>query len=237
MNLFLFFFTIAVSFIVVRIGGIAFELTGMEKSQARFQSLSCFSGTGFTTREAELITSHPRRRKIATYLMILGNAGLVTLIATLANSIRPINVMEKLNFFSIPLPIPAFLSPYINIFVIIIGVYLFYQLFLKSRLAERIYSKVRKRIVEKKIIIPEKIVEQLLAPEGFGLSQFELPQGHPMIGKALQEINLKEIGIQVLMAQRGESVISIPKGDFRIAPEDRLICFGKLEKIREIANI
>ena len=102
MNLFLFFFTIFISFLVVRIGGVAFEITGMERDQARFQSLSCFSGTGFTTAEAELITGHAQRRKIASYLMILGNAGLVTLIATFANSIRPVDVLEQFNFFTIP---------------------------------------------------------------------------------------------------------------------------------------
>ncbi|MBU0630609.1 MAG: hypothetical protein KKC80_06825 [Candidatus Margulisbacteria bacterium] len=63
----------------------------MGRDQARFQSLSCFSGTGFTTQESELVTGHPQRRKIASYLMILGNAGLVTLIATFANTIRPVD--------------------------------------------------------------------------------------------------------------------------------------------------
>jgi Trk-type K+ transport system membrane component len=75
MNLILFIVTIAISFLVVRIGAIAFQLTGLEWALAKFQSLSCFSGTGFTTREAELITGNPQRRKIATSLMILGNAG------------------------------------------------------------------------------------------------------------------------------------------------------------------
>jgi len=63
MNLILFIAILIVSFIVVRIGAIAFELTGLEWSLAKFQALSCFTGTGFTTKEAELITGHPQRRR------------------------------------------------------------------------------------------------------------------------------------------------------------------------------
>ncbi len=35
------------------LGAIALEITGMERSKARFQALSALSGTGFTTSEAE----------------------------------------------------------------------------------------------------------------------------------------------------------------------------------------
>ena len=59
------------------LGSIAFEITGMERSNARFQSLSALSGTGFTTSEAESIVNHPVRRKIATWLMFIGNTGII----------------------------------------------------------------------------------------------------------------------------------------------------------------
>jgi hypothetical protein len=55
---------------------------------ARFQALSAFSGTGFTTREAERIVNHPRRRKIVIYLIMLGNAGIVSVIATFVVTLR-----------------------------------------------------------------------------------------------------------------------------------------------------
>jgi hypothetical protein len=55
--------TVLVSALVVRIGAVAFEMTGLDRDKAHFQALSCFSGTGFTTREAELITGHHYRRR------------------------------------------------------------------------------------------------------------------------------------------------------------------------------
>ena len=85
---------ISISYLIVRIGAIALELTGMERAKARFQALSAFTGTGFTTREAEAVINHPRRRKIVTYLMILGNAGIVTVIATFVVSLRPAGIFR-----------------------------------------------------------------------------------------------------------------------------------------------
>jgi len=235
MNLFLFFLTIFISFMVVRIGAVAFEITGMEKDQARFQSLSCFSGTGFTTSEAELITGHAQRRKIASYLMILGNAGLVTIIATFANSIRPVDVLEQFNFFTIPLPIPGWLSPYINILAIIVGTYIIYKLFTRSRLVDRLVGRIRERMVEKEVIKPEKVTELLSAQEGYGVSQFEVRADSPLLKKDLGHLHLKEEDIQILMIQRDSEIIPIPRGNTKLAVGDNLICFGKLEKIRQMA--
>jgi hypothetical protein len=236
MNLFLFFFAVTISFIVVRIGGVAFEITGMEKDQARFQSLSCFSGTGFTTSEAELITGHPQRRKIASYLMILGNAGLVTLIATFANSIRPVDVLEQFNFFSIPLPIPGYLSPYVNILAIILGTYIIYKIFTKTHLLERLAGNIKNRMVEKKIVREEKVSELLVAAEGFGISQFEIHPGSHLLNKSLDRLKLKEKDIQVLMIQRDGENIVIPKGGNKILLNDKLFCFGRMDNIRELAQ-
>ena len=55
MNLAIFIIVLIVSFVIVRIGAIAFQITGLEWSLAKFQALSCFTATGFTTKEAELI--------------------------------------------------------------------------------------------------------------------------------------------------------------------------------------
>jgi hypothetical protein len=68
---------------------IAFQLTGLTWSQAKFRALSCSTGTGFTTRESELIIGHSQRRKIASIMMVLGHAGLVIMIATFANTPQP----------------------------------------------------------------------------------------------------------------------------------------------------
>jgi len=69
------------SFLIVRAASVALMMTGLEKNKARFQALSAFSGTGFTTKESESIVNHPRRRQIIRWLMITGNAGIAMVIA------------------------------------------------------------------------------------------------------------------------------------------------------------
>jgi Trk-type K+ transport system membrane component len=75
------------SFLIVRAAAIALMMTGMDEKRARFQALSAFSGTGFTTKEAEFVVNNPLRRRIISWLMILGNAGIVTVIVTATSSL------------------------------------------------------------------------------------------------------------------------------------------------------
>jgi Trk-type K+ transport system membrane component len=54
------------------LGSIALEATGLERSKARFQTLSALTGTGFTTRQAESVVNHPKRRRIVAWLILIG---------------------------------------------------------------------------------------------------------------------------------------------------------------------
>jgi hypothetical protein len=55
----------------------------MSRESARFQARSAFFGVGFTTAEAEAVVDHPVRRRIIMWLILLGNAGVVTTMGTL----------------------------------------------------------------------------------------------------------------------------------------------------------
>ena len=85
------FILLSFSVFVTRVAAVVLRLTGMEESSARFQALSAFSGTGFTTGEAEMIVNYPIRRKVVGFLMVIGNLGTVTLFATLAASLIQID--------------------------------------------------------------------------------------------------------------------------------------------------
>ncbi len=71
---------------VVKLGSIAFQLTGMEPKMAMFQALSAFTNTGFTTTAAEDVVQHRTRRTIASVLIIIGYIGIVGVIVTLIRS-------------------------------------------------------------------------------------------------------------------------------------------------------
>jgi hypothetical protein len=81
-------FTVAIlSLLVTRIAAMALMFTGLSQEAARFQARSAFSGVGFTTTEAELIMNHPVRRRIIMLLMLLGNIGIATVVATVMVSL------------------------------------------------------------------------------------------------------------------------------------------------------
>ena len=71
------------SLLVTRVATVALTVTGMTRESARFQARSALTGAGFTTSESEMVVNHPVRRRIVMALMLLGNVGLVTGVASL----------------------------------------------------------------------------------------------------------------------------------------------------------
>jgi len=233
MNLVLFITVLVVSFVVVRIGAIAFQLTGLEWSMAKFQALSCFTSTGFTTKEAELVTGDKQRRRIASVLIILGHAGFVTMIATLANSLRASTAIEnKLAKPILPFRLPASLVPLINLLVILVAVYIIYRLFTNTKFVRKLTNALRKRIIRREIFKPVSFEELLLATGGYGVSRVAVCAGSPVLDKMILKSELREHDITILAIVRDGETIPNPEASKKILLGDELICFGKLENIR-----
>jgi Trk-type K+ transport system membrane component len=231
--LILFILALIVSFIVVRVGAIAFQLTGLEWSLAKFQALSCFSGTGFTTKEAELITNNRQRRKIASVLIILGNAGFVIMIATLASSFVPKEtILSKLSESFLPFRIPPYLVVWVNLGIIVVVVYGIYRVFTHEQFARKLTNFLRRKIIKKEFFQKVSFEELLLATGGYGVSRIAVTAGSPVLNKTLAKSELREKDIMVLATVRGGETIPNPAANMKILLGDELICFGKLENIR-----
>lgn len=233
MNLLLFLATLLVSFTIVRIGAIAFELTGLEWSLAKFQALSCFTGTGFTTKEAELITGNPQRRRIASVLIVLGHAGFVTLIATFANSLRPPTYIPKFTIPFLNFVFPSQVLPWINLLVIGVSFYLFYRFFAHTKVAAKLTNALRSRIVKREMVKRVSFEELVVATGGYGVSSIEICEESPIINKTLLETDLRKHDVTILVIEREEETIPNPSAENRFLLGDRVICFGKLGNIRK----
>lgn len=233
MNILLFIIVLSISFVVVRIGAIAFEMTGLEWNTAKFQALSCFSGTGFTTRESETIVSHPQRRKIASILIVLGNAGLVTLIATFANSIRTTDLINKFQIPFLKLFIPSFLLPWMNLVIIIFSVYFMFKVFTNKRIITNLTNRLKIIIVKKDIIKPLSFKELVFLAKGYGVSRVIITEKNPLIDQSLRTSGLKSKDIIVLAIERKGKTIPNPPVNEKILLNDNLLCFGKLKNIKE----
>jgi hypothetical protein len=218
MNVLLLLTFVAVSYLIIRAGAVALELTGMEKSMARFQALSAFSGTGFTTREAEKVVNHPRRRKIIFYLIILGNAGIVSVIATFVLSLRS----------------TSFLKPSFNLLFIGVALYLLYRVAASEKVSGKLTEKIKKTLVERFHFEKAHIEELLQQAEGYGAALVLVEMESPVVGLSLGQSGLAEEDIMVLSIERDSEIIPVPKAQNKIREGDRLMCFGKLENLKKL---
>ena len=79
---------VTLSLVVTRVATVVLVASGLSAQEARFQARSALTGTGFTTREAEEVVSHPLRRRVVMTLMLIGNAGLVAAASSLILGFR-----------------------------------------------------------------------------------------------------------------------------------------------------
>jgi hypothetical protein len=207
---------ILISILFVRAASIALMMTGLDKNKARFQALSAFSGTGFTTKEAESIVNHPQRRKIVRWLMMGGNAGLVTVIVAATSS------MVTSQGYQLPM----------NFLILIIGILLIYKL---AKL--RGFTRKWEHFIEKKLIkspaFEESAVEDLLHfLKGYGLVKKIILEESPLSGKSLADAKLNEKGILVLGIERDKVWIPTPKASEIINNGDDLVVYGPLKVLK-----
>lgn len=78
------------------------------------------------------------------------------------------------------------------------------------------------------------IRQRLTVSQGYGVTEIYVPEGSFYIGKSLSESGLREKDINVLVLYRGTTVIPNPYSHRVIEAGDRLLCFGKLEFIRDL---
>ena len=80
---------------------------------------------------------------------------------------------------------------------------------------------------------PDIDVRQRLAVStGYGVAELLVHGDADIIGKTIAESGLQERDITVLTLNRGTKVFPNPRTSHKLQPEDRLLCFGKLEEMR-----
>ena len=76
--------------------------------------------------------------------------------------------------------------------------------------------------------------QRLTVSSGYGVAELQIHQSSGYVGKTITESGLREKDINVLTLHRGTVVIPNPKASRVLEPEDRLLCFGKLELMRDL---
>lgn len=212
--------TVLISMMVVRAGAIALTMTGISYGRAKFQSLSAFTGTGFTTREAELVVNHPTRRAIISWMMILGNAGIVAVIITTTTAFISTNVAI--------LPL--------NFVILGAGIALLYLLSTRTGLGHRWEAFVERRLGRSQLFEEGSVDELLHLVEGYGLVRVTLETGSSLIGNEIARTGIPEKGFRILGIERSGQWIGAPHSTTELREGDRLVIYGQLGPLRELVR-
>lgn len=76
--------------------------------------------------------------------------------------------------------------------------------------------------------------QRLTVSRGYGVAEIHIPEGSNYVGTAINESGLRDKDINVLTLYRGTTVIPNPKSSRVLEAGDRLLCFGKLELMRDL---
>ncbi|OIP32462.1 MAG: alpha-L-glutamate ligase [Deltaproteobacteria bacterium CG2_30_63_29] len=78
------------------------------------------------------------------------------------------------------------------------------------------------------------IRQRLTVSQGYGVAEITIPEGSEYVGKPIGKSGLRENDINILTLHRGTTVIPNPKLDRVLEAGSRLLCFGNLERMRNL---
>ena len=76
--------------------------------------------------------------------------------------------------------------------------------------------------------------QRLTVSRGYGVAEIHIPEGSDHVGKSISDSGLRDRDIIVLTLNRGTNVIPNPRSQRLLEAGDRLLCFGKLELMRDL---
>jgi hypothetical protein len=205
------FVVLTLSVLVIRTGAVALRLTGLPEDAARFQARSAFTGTGFTTSESEAIVNHPVRRRIASLLMINGNLGFVSVLATVVVSLAGSSGSE---------------DALVRQLLWLATVLLVLWLAVLNPFADRIMCGVIGRLLARTEGFGGRKPARLLQlPAGHAITQFLVHSESGLAGRQLRE--LISNGVVILGLQREDGTyINLPRDGEEVQPADEIFFYG-----------
>lgn len=208
------------SLLVTRLATSALMLTGVSHQLARLQALSALTGVGFTTSESERIVNHPVRRRILILMMLVGNAGFVTEASTLVLSFVGVTTRAEVLLRG------GWLA----------GGLLALGLVARSEWIERHMLHVMGWALRRWTDLEDyDFVELLEMAGGYRVRRIGVDLGDWVEGRRLDELKLLDEGITVLGIHRPDgSYLGVPRGETMIRVGDRLVLYGRDDRLREL---
>ncbi len=211
---------LVLSLLAIRTGAAALMMTGMSEDAAQFQSLSAFSGTGFTTSEAERCVTDPVRRAIVARLIRLGSVGVVTAITSLILSLAD-----------------AGESTTSRLLVILASVIVIIAL-ARSRRLERWLTPLLQRVLARTSSLElTDYIDLLHIPDDYRVGEVEVREGSWLADRRVEELELDSEGVVVLgIVRRGGDYLGTAPREAQLEQGDRLVLYGRKERLAELSR-
>jgi hypothetical protein len=212
---------VMVILIAARVATVALMATGLPREVARFQARSALTGVGFTTTESESAVSHPLRRRIVMMLMVVGNAGLVTIVASVMLSFVDTGesgrgVLPRLGLIAAGL---AFIG-----------------LIARSQLFERLMTNGLARILHRLTELDLRDFHHLMQlSRDYAVTELQVRPGDWLASRKLVDLELPAEGVIVLAVQRADGTfLGAPRGGTEIHPYDTVILYGRSNVLSDL---
>ena len=217
----LFSFIILLYWVITELFTFFFRLTGLPAERARFQVISMLTGTGFTTRESEMIMSSRRRRRLARVTMLFGYVFNITIVTAFINvflSMKVIQVGHQFLGFLIPLGTAAL----IFIFMRVPRIHAWGDNFLR-RLADRVFNR-------KEAFNAVMLIDNISSASIVQVTLRHIPDEYR--GVSLADTRLRaDTGILVMLVEHQGGKALPAQADTVFEPGDRLTVFGDYQTI------
>jgi hypothetical protein len=215
-----FFVALIFSLTITRVAAVALEKTGITQDIAKFQARSALTGSGFTTEESDHVVSHPVRRKIISFLLLIGNAGLVTAVATLV-----LTFMDRSESANLEL----------RAALLLIGLAALWFL-TRSRWVSKITDLLVDKALSKWTRLDVKdYIDLLHLKENFAVSRLKICERDWLIGRSLGQSRLHDEGVVVLGVERSDGrYVGVPTKQTKIKEDDTLLIYGPADVIEEL---
>ena len=213
---------LTVTLIVNRVGAIALTATGLSTEVAHFQARSALTGVGFTTSESELVINHPARRRILLTLMLVGNAGLVTIIATVV-----VGFAGQGDNSDVPVKVATLVAG--------LGLILLAS---RSRIIDRMLSKVIAAALRRFTTLEVRDYVQLLdLASNYAVAELGVEADSWVAEHELADLHLPAEGVLVLGIRRADgSFIGAPRGQTNVHQHDTLILYGFADVLEDLGT-
>jgi hypothetical protein len=197
----------AIVLLVIEIAVVLMRVTGLKYDIARFQVISLMTSTGFTTKESELISGHPVRRRLAMFLILFGVFSFAVIISSISSILAPEFRISKLAIIPIVLAVILFLLRL-------------------PAMTPLLKTKFNLPLEQKFEVYELSIQEVLLHSDEDAFLEIPIGPDSSRIGQTLEKICGKETDINALFIQRGTETLRKERLQTKLESGDIIYVYG-----------